>query len=135
MRIKKEIGQAMVEFALVLPIFLTLIGGIVDFGWVFGNKLAADNASREAARYASIHANDSSYANNSAFVADVVSQAKSRVPDFIKADNKINVSVNKINSNADIKIVIDWTAETFMPFYSKLLNPIKIESETTMRIE
>lgn len=134
-KFKREVGQAMVEFALVLPIFLILLGGIIDFGWVFGNKLVASNASREAARYASIHANDSSYANNAAFVADVVSQSKDRVPDSIKPDNQINVTVDKINSNTAVKVVIKWSTNTFMPFYSKLINPINIESETIMRIE
>jgi Flp pilus assembly protein TadG len=51
----KENGQAMVEFALVLPILLLFIGGIIDFGWIFHNQLAANNASREAARYIAIH--------------------------------------------------------------------------------
>lgn len=134
-RFKREVGQAMVEFALVLPIFLILLGGIIDFGWVFGNKLVAANASREAARYASIHANDSSYANYAAFVTDVKNQAKNRVPDNIKPDNQINITVDKINSNTAMRVVVNWSTNTFMPFYSKLLNPVSIESETIMRIE
>ena len=32
---KRESGQAMVEFALVLPIFLLLVMGILDFGFLF----------------------------------------------------------------------------------------------------
>ena len=52
---RSEKGQAMVEMALVLPILLLLVGGIVDFGWLFYNKLALNNAAREGARYASIH--------------------------------------------------------------------------------
>ena len=52
---KKENGQAMVEFALVLPILLLFIAGILDFGWIYHNQLSANNASREAARYISIH--------------------------------------------------------------------------------
>lgn len=134
-RLKREVGQAMVEFALVLPIFLILLGGIIDFGWVFGNKLVAANSSKEAARYASIHANDSSYANYSAFVADVVDQAKNRVPVSIKPGSNINVNVEKVNGNTAMRVVVKWTANTFMPFYSKLVNPINIESETIMRIE
>lgn len=133
--LKREVGQAMVEFALVLPIFLFLLGGIIDFGWVFGNKLIAANSSREAARYASIHANDSSYANYSAFVADVVGQAKNRVPDGIKPDSQVNVNVEKVNGNTAMRVVVKWSANTFMPFYSKFINPISIESETIMRIE
>ena len=52
---KSEAGQAMVEMALVLPILLILVGGIIDFGWLFYNQLALTNAAREGARYAAIH--------------------------------------------------------------------------------
>ena len=52
---RSEKGQAMVEMALVLPILILIIGGIVDFGWLFYNKLALNNAAREGARYAAIH--------------------------------------------------------------------------------
>lgn len=34
MRKNKETGQATVEFAIILPILLVLIFGIIDFGWV-----------------------------------------------------------------------------------------------------
>ena len=52
---RNEAGQSMVEMALVLPILLILVGGIMDFGWLFYNKLALTNAAREGARYAVIH--------------------------------------------------------------------------------
>ena len=52
---KSEAGQSMVEMALVLPILLLLVGGIMDFGWLFYNQLALTNAAREGARYAVIH--------------------------------------------------------------------------------
>lgn len=50
-----EDGQAMVEFALVLPIFMLILCGILDFGWMFYNQLSLDNACREGARYAVVH--------------------------------------------------------------------------------
>ena len=56
---KSEKGQAMVEMALVLPILLILLGGIIDFGWLFYNQLALTNAAREGARYAAIHHHNS----------------------------------------------------------------------------
>ncbi len=47
-----EDGQAMLEFALVLPIFLLILCGILDFGWLYYNQLALNNICREGARYA-----------------------------------------------------------------------------------
>lgn len=45
----------MLEFALVLPIFLLILCGIIDFGWMFYNQLALNNISREGARYAVVN--------------------------------------------------------------------------------
>ena len=48
-------GQALVEFALVFPLFLILLFSIITFGlYVFYNQQLA-NAAREAARYAAVH--------------------------------------------------------------------------------
>ena len=48
-------GQALVEFALVFPLFVILLFSIITFGlYVFYNQQLA-NAAREAARYAAIH--------------------------------------------------------------------------------
>lgn len=52
---KRESGQAIVEFALVLPILLVLLCGIIDFGWIYYNQITLNNAAREGARYAVIH--------------------------------------------------------------------------------
>ncbi len=51
-RLRDENGQAMLEFALVLPIFLLILFGILEFGWLFYNQLALNNICREGARYA-----------------------------------------------------------------------------------
>jgi len=47
-----ERSQSMVEFVLVLPIFLVLVMGIIDFGMGFGAYVQLKNAAREGARYA-----------------------------------------------------------------------------------
>lgn len=49
-----ENGQAIIEFALVLPIFLLLVMGILDFGWLFYNSISAENSARNAARTACV---------------------------------------------------------------------------------
>ena len=47
-------GAALVEFALVLPLLLVIIGGIVDFGFLFQRYEVVTNAAREGARLASL---------------------------------------------------------------------------------
>lgn len=45
-------GAAMVEFAILLPLLLLVIAGIVDLGRAFFTQVALSNAAREGARYA-----------------------------------------------------------------------------------
>jgi Flp pilus assembly protein TadG len=49
-----ERGAALVEFALVLPLLLVVIAGIVDFGFLFQRYEVLTNAAREGARLASL---------------------------------------------------------------------------------
>jgi Flp pilus assembly protein TadG len=49
-----EAGQALLEFAVVVPIFLILIFGIVDFGMGFKAYIAVTNATREGARFGAV---------------------------------------------------------------------------------
>ena len=55
---KSEKGQSLVEFALVLPLLILLLFGIIDFGRIFNAYLTIDHAGRDAARTASIGKND-----------------------------------------------------------------------------
>ena len=47
-------GQALVEFALVLPIFAIMLFGIIDFGRYVFTANSLNNSAREAARFASV---------------------------------------------------------------------------------
>lgn len=53
-RRRGERGAAAVEFALVVPLLLLILGGIFNFGFAFAQKLALDNAVRETARSAAV---------------------------------------------------------------------------------
>ena len=47
---KSERGQSLVEFALVLPILLMLVLGVLEFGWMLNAKVTVNSAAREGAR-------------------------------------------------------------------------------------
>ena len=50
MRIKDQSGVAAVEFAIVLPVLVILIFGMIEFSLLFYNKAMLTNACREGAR-------------------------------------------------------------------------------------
>ena len=45
-------GAAIVEFAVVLPLLLSLLFGIIEFGWLFMVRQSLINAAREGCRVA-----------------------------------------------------------------------------------
>jgi hypothetical protein len=51
----RQRGQALLEFALVLPIFAVALLGMIDIGRGIWANNAVANAAREAARYAAVH--------------------------------------------------------------------------------
>lgn len=55
---RNERGAAAVEFALVVPILLLLLIGIMNFGFVFAQQISLNNAARQAARYAVVDGRD-----------------------------------------------------------------------------
>jgi len=52
----RQRGQALVEFALVVPIFLILLLSIVDFGWALRSWITVTNSAREGARAGAVGA-------------------------------------------------------------------------------
>ena len=53
-RIRDEQGQTMAEFAIVLPILIVLLFGIVQFGILFNNYVTLTDAARAGARAAAV---------------------------------------------------------------------------------
>ena len=94
MRLKNEKGQAMVEFALVLPILIMLVCGICEFGWIFSNQIIANNASREAARFAAVHLNDDGLASVRAHADSIASNYSSTFDIEIPMPTSEQVTVN-----------------------------------------
>lgn len=47
-------GAAAIEFAIILPLFLTLVLGAIDWGWYFFIDQLVTNAAREGARAGSV---------------------------------------------------------------------------------
>ena len=50
LKFQHQKGTAIVEFAIVLPLLLILVIGIIEFGFIFYDQAVVTNASREGAR-------------------------------------------------------------------------------------
>jgi Flp pilus assembly protein TadG len=57
--IKNERGQTATEFALVLPILVVVLFGIIQFGIIFNNYVALTDAARAASRKGAVSRSES----------------------------------------------------------------------------
>jgi Flp pilus assembly protein TadG len=72
MRQHRSRGQALVEFSLILPIFLVMLMGVVDVGRAIWAQSSLAAAAREGARFAIVHGGT---ANNTCPVGTAASTA------------------------------------------------------------
>lgn len=83
----KERGAAAVEFALVLPVLLAILLGIMEFGFLFNQQISATNAAREGARFAAVHYQDTGFSDQLARNA-----ARSAAPTLNSGTTAVNLS-------------------------------------------
>jgi Flp pilus assembly protein TadG len=58
-----ESGAALVEAAVILPVFLTLVGGVYEFGFFLYQEQRVTSGVRDAARYLALTADPTSASN------------------------------------------------------------------------
>lgn len=62
-------GQAIVEFALVVTILLTLLLGLIQFSLLYNTSITLTTIARDTARYAAIHGTENTTLFNGSFIA------------------------------------------------------------------
>ncbi|MBQ2848129.1 MAG: pilus assembly protein [Clostridia bacterium] len=130
---KREDGQAMVEFALVLPIFLLILCGIIDFGWLFYNQLSLNNACREGARYAVVNTADGS---NTQAIINHINNSTTTVFANDGVSIEIEYSSPADPTAGDITVSMEADISFFTPVLSTVLGKEKtITSTVIMKVE
>ena len=127
-----EHGQSLVETALTLPIFILILCGIIDFGWLFTNQLMLNNSSREAARAGIVNFTE----NNAAYQTLVINKAKAMIYFGNTSEPNFKVTVTVNADKTDVTVLVQNTVPVLTPivgaFYDN--NQAKLASTTTMRI-
>ncbi|HEY7465052.1 MAG TPA: TadE/TadG family type IV pilus assembly protein, partial [Dehalococcoidia bacterium] len=85
----------MVEFVLVLPIFLLLVFAIIDFGMGFHAWLTVTNSAREGARLGAVRGTQ----------AEIVSRVQSTASSLDQAD--MTITVTNAQGQPGSSVVVD----------------------------
>jgi Flp pilus assembly protein TadG len=131
-------GQALVEFALVLPILVLVVLGIFDFGRAIFAYNTVSNAAREAARVAIVNQTDAG------IVAEAVDHAVAlhldpTAVDISYANSDLsggppcNVTPRRNGCVVEVTVTYEYNAAT--PFVDALVGPLTISSTARMPVE
>ena len=119
LKLKNEKGASAVEFALVLPIFVSVIFAIFQFGIAFNNWIAITHAAREGARLAAVGQYDEQRVRDSAPSVDIQSISVSGQEGTVGSPVTVTVTGNVLN--IEIPFVHNW--------------PVILTSTAVMRLE
>jgi Flp pilus assembly protein TadG len=125
-RARPRAGQAIVEFALVLPIFLLILCAILDFGVLLYSRMTVINSAREGARAVTLMAGEGQPAIRAA------------------ADNRAKAAAGGLNvdtvttcgtcqSGAFVTVTVSYDHHAFFPLLFG--NTIPISSTVQMVLE
>lgn len=89
-RLRSETGASAVEFALVVPVLLLLLLGIVEFGRAYNAQMILTSAARDGARVMSINAVPSQTVANARAAA--IASSSFLNPDVAPAQVAVSVS-------------------------------------------
>ncbi len=125
----KRKGQTLVEAAIALPLFILILAGILDFGWLLANQLMVSNGSRDGARYAIVNSDNTSLA--------ALVDARVRTNPGLDTDENVTVSVAYSADQLDISVTVSKKVQVLTPLVGVFVQgqQIDLTSTTVMRVE
>lgn len=124
-RKRDDAGATLIEFAIVLPLLVMLLFGIIEFGWVFAQNLDVRHGAREGARLAAVDELTSA--------ADVCSRMDTAAH---PSETLITVARTGDDIGDDISVTVDAPAKTLTGFFDWALpSTLRLQSTVTIRAE
>ena len=125
---KSQKGQSLVELAIVLPLLLMLLLGIIEFGRVGHAYLTLNYAAREGARAGIAGASDTA-------VLERINQATASLSQE-ELEISLTPSQEERYSGDEFHVVLDYSLDIFMPVPEAVVtNPLSLQGKSIMRVE
>ena len=129
LNLRRNDGVAMTEFALILPIFMVIVAGMLGFGRVFFYWIQANHVANETARWAIVDRNPYAPTTLQAHGANSAST------EFNDGAQQTTVCITR-QGNKDLGAPLKVSVSkpfTFVPILN--IGTITIQASSTMRIE
>ena len=123
----------MVEFALVLPLFLFLVMGIIEFGWAFSQNLDIRHGARETARLVDVNYRESTTSNGSTQTAQIVGAGCNRMD----GDAEVQITLTRTGDKpgAVSEVVVEKPMHSITGMFDFVVGDLTIRSSVKTRLE
>lgn len=118
----REVGASIVEFALVVPLLMMLVFGIMEFGIAMAQKATVASAAREGARFGSVNLYASAM-GSPRDCADVVEKARENAVTIGMAPSDLAVTVTRGSDPASASTLCSAAANSASASGSSLTAP------------
>ena len=120
---KKQIGQVIVEFALILPLFLLMIFGLIYSGMLFHDYSTLSNVARSATREAAISSTTTAEADDQIikYYYDNGKFTNGLITSLYVPNNTAPFTIVRSDGGKNIVTTIKMTLNTRMPLLDMVL--------------
>ena len=124
---KKHKGQVIVEFALILPLFLLVMYGIIYSGMMFHDYSTLSNIARASAREAAISAEDPTGSGNRyTGIENRYKDMLNLMTSFYKKDSSNPIVIEQVideQGNKSVRSTINVTLDVHGYFVDRIMPP------------
>jgi Flp pilus assembly protein TadG len=125
---REQNGQALVEMALVIPLFLLLLFGVIEMGRIGHAYITISNAAREGARLATIGGSD----------IEIREAVQNATPTLNSSALTVEITPNQFNrlSGQGVSVQVTYPVQLIIPVITNIVpNPVVVKSTLNMRLE
>ena len=112
---RREKGQSLLEFALILPVLLIVLAGVLDLGRIYYSYVAVTDAAAEGATYAAMYPQVSDR-------DEVFQRAQEASRGLVQIDNSmVEVDCPSVASGAPVTVTVSYSFTVATPLINVIV--------------
>ena len=134
--LKNQKGASAVEFALILPLLILVIFGIIEFGLLLYNQQVITNASREGARAGIVVGLDRSGNEHETISQNTATNyCSNHLVTFSDDSSPLSISTSGgASSGDDLTVTVSYLYD-FLMLSNLGIGPVTLDAKTIMKLE